>query len=169
MDCARSLSYPCLSLLLICIGIAPATAQVSVHCRPAKPADQPAIVFRIGGGLTGFAREWQIFPDGLICTGSGDDLAPPKLLAHERWKYVENGRMPSGEVVQLIDSIEKLGFFTMARGYYDAGACHQCNRYRITVRKGARRRTVEGSDWKISPEFRDMVSKIQDAVATATP
>ncbi len=165
MDCTRPLSYPCLFLLLFCTGTTPAAARQPVPCRPAKPSDRPAVVFRIGGGLTGSAREWRIFPDGLICTASGDDLTHPMALVRERWTYVENGRMPSGKVTQLIDGLSGLGFFTMARGYYDAGACHQCNRYRVTVRKGNHKRTVEGSDWKLSPEFKEVVSKIREALA----
>ncbi len=119
------------------------SAQPQQPCRPKQAADKPTITFRVGGGPTGTVREWLIFNTGLICMGSGSDpiyLRPPDhgSPVGERWTYSEKGRISPDKIDRLIGTITKLGFFNLERGYYGLGTCHQCNRYRIRLRKGSK-------------------------------
>jgi len=143
-------------------------------CSPGKDADKPAVVCRIGGGLTGAVTEWLIYPDGLVCVGSGTDpvrLGPTALgvpVGH-RWTYSEKGKMAPGKVSDLVDSVSKQGFFTMEDGHYNTAACDQCKKYRVTIRKGSQKRTVEGSDWKMPSRLKEVVSMIREVIAAELP
>ncbi len=165
-------AFCCLSMpLIIFVGTVSAEGQQPVPCRPRKDADRPAIVCRVGGGLTGAVEEWIVYADGLVCMGSGTE--PVSLVlggsVGPKWTYTEKGKMPPYKVVELVDTVSKLGFFTMKSERYSTGGCNQCRRYQITVRKGAQQRTVEGADWNMPAGLKDIVSKIQRVITTEIP
>ncbi len=152
--------FACFTLvLLMSVKSTIAVGQQPDPCPLRKGREQPALEYRAQGGLTGGSQIWLIYSDGLVCR-SGDVRLPSSR---------ESANIPRSEVTALLDEIATIGFFGMPKGRKCSGACFQCYSYRITVRRGGNRKTVEGCDTAMAPGLKSIISKIQHALANTTP
>ena len=88
---------------------------------------QPVVVVRRGGGIAGVNDWWEIYANGEIKSSEGDQPS-----------------VSPDRVSQLVDDLDKLGFFEMDESYQSA--CADCFIYEITVNTASQSKTVSTYD-----------------------
>ncbi|MEZ4593564.1 MAG: hypothetical protein R3D55_20835 [Chloroflexota bacterium] len=84
-----------------------------------------AVIFQRSGGLSGSEEKWVIFTDGRVETNSS---STPSLSA--------------GEVSQLLNSLNSVGFFSLNGSYLPEDTCCDRYLYEITALQGTTFHTV---------------------------
>ncbi len=157
-----------------------AFAQQPDVCKAKKGHERPAVDYQVQGGLTGGLKNWFIYSDGVVCELSGSASIPlqvgsapiilqagvPGVLVPSDRTLNERGKIPKDKVTELVDELERMGFFTLAKGRGCAESnCFQCKSYRITVRRGTQKNTVQTCDLAVkTPQVTNILSKIQQVI-----
>ncbi|MDQ4076037.1 MAG: hypothetical protein M3220_07300 [Chloroflexota bacterium] len=128
---------------------ATATATASTPISNTDPASEEEsegmIVFERSGGFAGITEQWTIYSDGRVVNDKGSvwEVAP-------------------GEVQQLLDEIESLGFFDLEGKFIPKDPCCDFFTYVITVRDGDQENTVTTVD--IAPNMPAALQEVIDKI-----
>ena len=141
------------ALFAVTSGIA--SARQPDVCKAKEGRERPAVDYQVQGGLTGGLTNWLIYSDGVVCELSG------------RTTLNERGRIPKDKVTDLVDELGRMGFFALAEGHGCRGSiCIQCKSYRVTLRSGTHKHTVQACDEVAkTPQVADILFKIQQVIA----
>jgi hypothetical protein len=88
-------------------------------------SDEQVLVFRQSGGLAGVNDQWVLYADGRIKTSTGQNL-----------------QVSPEAVAQLLDEIEKLGFYELESRYVPLNTCCDRFTYEVTIRNGGREHSI---------------------------